>query len=142
MNNIDQGQTIIRTVVPEEDRCQVVEDLFGIDFPLRLEPLIFHIAGTMAPSYTGGYWAFFTLSNGGFYLAPEGPDRYLASSMNGWSGGLSADALGITVCLTAYSHLSFGGPPAFARRCAEHYHRLRDYMLEHGEAGPILAATD
>ena len=55
---------------------------------------------------------------------------------------LSADALGITVCLYAYSNLSFSGPDAFADVCFDHYHWLREYMLEHPEVGEILGATD
>ena len=54
---------------------------------------------------------------------------------------LSADALGITACLYAYSHLSFSNG-RFARVCACHYHRLREYMFEHSEVRGILGATD
>ena len=55
--------------------------------------------------------------------------------------GDDADALGITTCLYAYSHLSFSDG-RFARVCACHYHRLREFMLEHPEVAAILGATD
>ena len=46
-----------------------VEKLFGIHFPLKLEPVIYGITERMAKDYSGGYWDFHTLSNGGFYMA-------------------------------------------------------------------------
>jgi hypothetical protein len=55
---------------------------------------------------------------------------------------LSGDALGIAVCLYAYSHLSFSSNHEFAQTCAQQYHWLRDYMLEHPEAQAILGAID
>lgn len=54
---------------------------------------------------------------------------------------MSADALGITVCLYAYSHLSFGDDE-FSEICARQYHLLRDYVFNHPEARSILAAID
>ena len=54
---------------------------------------------------------------------------------------MSADALGITACLYAYSHLSFA-QNSFGELCAQHYHWLREYALDHSEAGAIFAAID
>jgi hypothetical protein len=50
--------------------------------------------------------------------------------------------LGITACLYAYSHLSFSGKSGFDEIYAQQYHWLRDYMLDHPEAGVILGAID
>jgi hypothetical protein len=41
-----------------------------VHFPLKLEPVIYGITELMAHGYSGGYWEFYTLSNGGFYMAP------------------------------------------------------------------------
>lgn len=54
---------------------------------------------------------------------------------------MSADAFGITVCMYAYSQLSFGAGE-FAETCAEQYHLLREYMMDHAEAGAVLRTTD
>ena len=54
---------------------------------------------------------------------------------------ISADALGITACLYAYSHLSFSDG-RFARVCAAHYYHLRSYAMQHAEVSAILGATD
>ena len=137
-----ETNNITRTPIADQDRLAYVEELFGIHFPLQLEPVIYGITERMAPAYRGGYWQFYSLDNGGFYMAPEGNQIYQVSCDNYWSGELSADALGITACLYAYSHLSFGGPDTFARECARQYHLLRAFMCEHAEVGGILGAVD
>ena len=132
---------ITRELVPEDQRMAVVERLFGIHFPLSFEPTVFGITEKMAEDYTGGYWDFYTLSNGGFYMALAGDEVFHVTCDNMFEGDLSADALGITACLYAYSHLSFSNG-RFARVSACHYHRLREYMFEHPEVRAILGATD
>jgi hypothetical protein len=118
-----------------------VERLFGIHFPLKLEPVIYGITERMANDYKGGYWDFQTLSNGGFYMSPSEERIFHVTCDNMFEGDPSADALGITSCLYAYSYLSFSDG-RFARVCACHYHRLREYMMEHPEVRAILGATD
>jgi hypothetical protein len=117
------------------------EKLFGLHFPMQIEPVVYGITERMAEDYSGGYWDFYTLSNGGFYMAPSGDDVFHVICDNMFEGDLSADALGITACLYAYSHLSFSNT-RFARVSACHYHRLREYMFEHPEVKQILGATD
>ena len=95
----------------------------------------------MAESYKGAYWNFYTLSNGGFYMAPAGDEVFHVTCENMFEGDLSSDAIGVTACLFAYSHLSFTDR-RFARVYACHYHRLREYMFEHAEVRAILGATD
>jgi hypothetical protein len=57
-------------------------------------------------------------------------------------GCMSADALRITACLYAYSHLSFVHKSQFTDTCIQQYHWLRDYALDHDEAGDIFRAVD
>ena len=108
---------------------------------MRVEPAIFNIAGRLSADYTGGLWEFYALSNGGFYMAPKTDEPFDVHCENGFEGRLSACAFGITVCLYAFSHLSFKGGP-FAETCAEQYHLLRQHMLDHRESQSILAAID
>lgn len=136
------SSNIVGQIVKDKLRIKHAAALFGINFPLNLEPAIFSITGNMAPEYNGAYWAFYSLSHGGFYMAPDLDKLYAVSCINGYEGKLSADALGITACLYAYSHLSLGNNTKFAEVCANHYHYLRDYMLEHPEASSILSAID
>ncbi len=136
-------QTIITCQqVADKLRIQHTADLFGIRFPLNLEPAIYSIASNIANEYNGAYWEFYALSNGGFYMTPCPNQLYQVSCENGYEGKLSADALGITACLYAYSHLSFSSDQSFAEICANHYHSLREYMLQHSEASKILGAID
>ena len=133
--------SITAKAVPENQRMDVADKHFGIRYPLQLEPTVYQFAEQLAEAYSGGYWHFYQLSNGGFYMAAdlEGPFAVVAD--NGYTGSMSADALGITACLYAYSNLSFdeGG---FAERCAKQYHRLYEFAMQHPEANLIYAAID
>jgi hypothetical protein len=133
--------TITRLQVADDQRINLTADLFGIYFPLRLEPFVYAITSKLSDDYSGGYWHFYTLSNGAFYMAPDDEGKFSVISENGHECFMSADALGITACLYAYSHLSFGDDE-FAEICAQQYHWLREYMFEHAEVQGILAAID
>lgn len=131
--------------------CQQVADtlrikhtagLFGIHFPLNIEPAIYSVARNIASEYIGGFWEFYALSNGGFYMAPSTATKFNVVCENGYDGALSADALGIVACMYAYSHLSFCDQEALTEKCVNHYHLLRDYMLSHTEASMIIGAID
>ena len=124
----------------EEERLKYTASHFGDDFPFRIEPFVFDVARSISEDYTGGFWNMFELDNGGFYMAPAEDNPFHVSCMNGYVGKLSADAFGITVCLYAYSNLSFSEDMADV--CAEHFHLLREYMLEHAEVRKILSAID
>jgi hypothetical protein len=137
------SQSIITChLVADKKRIQHTADLFDIRFPLNIEPAAYSIASNIASEYNGAYWEFYALSNSGFYMAPCSEQLYQVSCENGYEGVLSADALGITACLYVYSHLSFSSNEAFAEICANHYHWLREFMLQHLEAGNILRAID
>lgn len=132
---------ITRQTVADDQRINLTADLFGAYFPLRLEPFVYAMTSTLSDDYSGGYWHFYILSNGGFYMAPDGDGKFQVISENGHECFMSADALGITVCLYAYSHLSFGDGD-FAETCTQQYHLLREYVFEHTEAREILAVID
>lgn len=128
-------------LIAEDQRVNYTAALFGLGFPLKLEPFAYFMADTMCEDYNGGYWEFYALSNSGFYMAPHTDKSFRVSCENGFEGDLSADAFGIVCCLYAYSHLSFGDGD-FAQTCAEHYHLLREFMYEHPEVDAILRAID
>ena len=128
--------------ITNQQRTKITANLFGLNFPMRLEPVVFSFADRLAESYNGGYWEFYTLSNGGFYMAPCSDKPFNVSCQNGFEGELSGDALGIVVCLYAYSHLSFGAESDFTDACAQHYHWLREFALDHAESDGIFGAID
>lgn len=140
-NEISSTSPITRLKVAVDQRINITADLFGAYFLLRLEPYVFSVTSQLSEDYSGGYWQFFNVGNGGFYMAPDSDRKFQVISENGYEGFMSADALGITGCLYAYSHLSFGEGD-FSDTCARQYHLLRDYMFEHPEAKEILRAID
>lgn len=133
--------TITSSLVPESARMDTVDKLFGIQYVLKLEPTVFQFAEHLAENYDYGYWQFYTLSNSGFYMALRSDTIYNVSCDNGFEGQMTADALGIVACLYAYSNLSFGDGE-FAVICANHYHWLREYAMDHAEVRSILRAID
>ena len=116
------SSNIVRQQVSDKQRIQHAVDLFGIHYPLNIEPAVYSIASNIATEYNGAYWEFYSLSNSGFYMAPSSDQHYQVSCENGFEGELSADAFGIAVCLYAYSFLSFQSNQAFAEICANHSH--------------------
>jgi hypothetical protein len=134
--------TIQCKLLSDAQRVTHTAKLFGISFPMLLEPFVFNMAGKLSRDYSGGLWAFYSLSNGGFYLAPESPDSFTVSSENGYQCSMAADALGITACLYAYSHLSFRNLGVFSETCARQYHLLLEYAFDHDQAERILGVID
>ena len=128
--------------IEETQRINHTAKLFGNNFPMILEPAIYAFAERLSVDYRGGYWNFYELYNGGFYMTPDDDEQFLVISDNGFEGIMSADAFGITACLYAYSHLSFTDDSNLAESCARQYHLLREFMFGHSEAKTILAATD
>lgn len=91
-------------------------------------------------AYRGGFWEFYELSNGGFYMAPVlGAPIRLMCDGNGFDGELSPEAAGIVATLFGVGRVlaHFEYDPLI-----EHYHRLRDFAMDHAEAWPILACID
>ena len=59
---------------------------------LRLEPtILLDLAGRLAKDYLGGYWQFYALSNGGFYMASDA-HAFEVICENGYVGRLSGQA--------------------------------------------------
>jgi hypothetical protein len=135
----DGASRITAHLIAEDARLDAFPRHFGLHM-LRLEDAVFDFMRQFAKGYVGGYWDMLELSNGGFYMRTgSGPVQFRVPS-NGFESLMSADAAGITVCLFAYSHLSFQLPakPCFSR----HFYHLRAYALEHPEASVIFAAID
>lgn len=135
---------VTKTLVPEARRMATTAALFGNHYPFEIESTIFTFADRLASAYHGGYWDFWTLSNGGFLMAPDA--GYDVVCPNGFEGHLSAEAMGIVACSYTYSHLSLrvadSGNPGLAAVCSEHFHRLRAFAMDHAEVAAILQATD
>ncbi|EIS3891513.1 antirestriction protein [Salmonella enterica] len=138
-------ETLITTTpVPDEDRPDFWPRHFrGVPQWILLEPRIFAWTDRLCADYHGGIWQFYTLSNGGAFMAPEaddGEDTWsLFNVMNGNSADMSPEAAGITACLLEYSHHACR---TGSDLMTAHYYRLRDYALNHPECSAIMYITD
>lgn len=133
--------TMICKPIPEARRAAYARKVFGNAYPFVVEPAIFAMASMLSPDYKGGMWLFNGLCPSGFFMQPDTEDQFMVISPNGYEGAMSPEALGITACLFAYSHLSFR-EDRVGEICTDQYHQLREYALDHAEAGAILAACD
>jgi len=133
---------IQKTLLNESERIQFPAQLFGTYFPFQVEPTIYQMASYISDQYQGSLWRMYRLSNGAFCMVPDSEKDFTVVCENFFQGKLSADAFGVTACLYAYSYLSFSDNPTLAELCANQYHWLREYALEHPEANAIMAAID
>jgi hypothetical protein len=134
--------SITTTQVPSGgfERMQCLPAHFGTA-AVQFENAIYFMAERLCSDYRGGFWQFYELSNGGFYMAPDLAEETVAIFVetNGYDGRMSCDAAGITICLFVFSHLSFVSTDS---RWARHFHQLRDFAISHREAAEIFAAID
>lgn len=138
-------QAVIATAVSDSQRPAFLPKHVGGGMAMiEFESRVFGHLEAMSKQYRGGYWEFFELSNEGFYLAPR-MDNYLTIRVegNGFEGAMSADAAGIVATLFTLSSMSFKYvDKPVGDRCADNYHRLRDFAIGHREARKIFGAID
>ena len=133
-------ERIAAVLVGEEDRIMCLPRLFGLARMIEVEAVTYGYMSKLSADYTGAYWHFYTLSNGGFYMAPGDQPQYrLEWDGNGFSGDVSADAAGLIAPLFMLGHMHEKyGEDQFAQL----YAWASAYAAQHSEAGPIGAALD
>ena len=125
--------------VAESERMDFLPRHVGRRF-LLVETTVFRMLEKLSPDYQGGIWHFYTLSNGGYFMAPSDPEQLrMYCDGNGFSGTVSSEAAGIIACAMALSHLSF---QIEGEGLTAAFYRLRDYALAHAEAASIFGALD
>lgn len=140
MNKImDVDMPITATRVADADRMKMLPKYFGRDL-MRVESAIYAFMDRLCENYQGGYWDFYELSNGGFYMAPASEvPMTLTWAGNFFEGKMSADAAGIVACLFAYNHVAW---ETRKERLILTYESLREYVGFHAEASLIFQAID
>ncbi|OYD64863.1 UNVERIFIED_ORG: antirestriction protein [Burkholderia sp. CF145] len=134
---------ITHNEVPVSERLAFLPNFFGARLMMRAEAMIYDQAGHLSENYHGGLWTFYTLSNGGFYMAPQSPERFtVVVHGNDYEGEVSADAFGVIVTLFVVGSLCWIENEALRAKFSNHFHQLRDYALQHEEACAILRAID
>jgi Antirestriction protein len=133
------GKPVTASPVGDSERMDFLPNFFGRHM-MRGEAAVYSWASMLSVDYQGGTWAFYRLSNGGFYMAPTSPDKFrVECAGNGFNGVLSADATGVVVTLFALCHLA---EIVQEDRIIDHYHALREFALDHPEALQIFRAID
>jgi hypothetical protein len=136
----NQNSLVTATLVADGDRLSFLPRYFGECLMLRGEMTVYWFMDYLSEDYTGGYWHFYTLSNSGFFMAPD-YDKLMRVSVegNGFEGELSPNAAGIVANLFALGHLA---AEIQNDRIIELYHLLREFACDHPESGMILRAID
>jgi hypothetical protein len=128
------------SLVADQNRLAFLPAFFGPRLMMRGESLVYTWLDQLCPGYSGGYWHYYKLSNGGFYMAPSvGTPLRLECEGNGFEGEFSADAAGIVATLFALSDLM---TLSSDERIIWLYYLLKDYACEHADAGLICQAID
>lgn len=132
----------MKTQLNDNQRLSVPAGIFGHHFGTRIEPDVYAMASRLSPDYCGGYWEFYSLANGGFFMAPVADHGFLVCSNNGYEGVMSAEALGLTASLYVYSMATFTQVGQLLDVCAEQFHKVREFAIGHPEALEIFQAID
>lgn len=127
---------IIRTQCPDELRLDFLFNRVSKHF-LQYEHATFAYMDEVCKAYTGGYWDFYDLSNGGFYMALTDREEELPilGINNGFDGSMSPDTAGIAVSLIVQSRFAWKYQP---EPYSQYYYALRDYAAQHEEAPSIF----
>ena len=100
----NQSLKIVPTVIPAHLRGATLPRKFPGLF-LIYEFLVYRYLEEFSHQYSGGYWEFVELSNGGFYMSLKCLSRYhLCVATNGFEGDMSADAASVVVNLFALAN--------------------------------------
>ena len=131
--------TVVASVVPDPQRMDFLPTKFGPTLMLMVETSVYGWMERLCPSYSGGYWNFVELSNGGGYMAPRGAEFFdLRVEGNGFDGRVSADAAGVIATGFALNSLVWRGH----HELGERYEQLLDFIDGHAEQAAIRQALD
>ncbi|PNV26431.1 antirestriction protein [Xanthomonas citri] len=129
---------IAATRVADIDRTSFLEAHFGKDLSIRhsRERRVYKWLDFLSPAVRGCRWHFYSLSNGGFYMAPSwGVPLCLKVPKSDVFAVLSADAAGIVATMFALNDYStILANPADINGMIARYHHLGAFATMHNEA--------
>lgn len=138
--DVKDPKTIHATLLPGTSEAGHLPALFGGGVLRFIEPFTLYWMQSLASDFNGSSWSYYSLSNGGFYMAPEKSGEYRVSVHgNYFNDRLSADAAGIVATMFALGELA---AMTEHDHIIELYHSLRYFACEHDESRLILAAID
>jgi hypothetical protein len=137
-------QSVTASLVAEAQRFDFLPTYFGPRLMMRGEALVYAWLRRLCDRYSGAYWHYYSLSDAGFYMAPDLAERLeIEVDGNGFRVELSADAAGIVSTLFALGQLAaeIAGTDA-ADALIDRYYFLRSFAAGHPEAAAIYRAID
>lgn len=130
---------IKRTQCPDNKRLEFLPRYVGNQYK-PYEKAIYDFLSKVCEDYNGGYWNYYSLSNGGFYMALDtSATLEIEQPNNYYYGIISADAACIAVNLFVLCHFAWTVDEEWFTLC---FHKLRAYALQHKEAKEILKFID
>ncbi|SIT04620.1 antirestriction protein [Achromobacter sp. JD417] len=141
---VEEGTDVIQaTKVSGDRRLSILPKYFGpgLRYLMIGEAQVYNHMEMLCSEYRGGYWEFFELSNGGFFMVPSMQKERVrvVQAMNGYSGEVSVEAAGIIACLFGFYALACQSQQ---ENHLDLYMALRDFACGHAEAREILQAID
>jgi len=132
--------TATATLVDDDKRLDFLPFYFGVKMMIVGEAYVYQFMRDLSEGqYTGGYWNYYEVSSGTFYLALKGDERFTLTSPSGQTETMSADAAGIVCTLYTLGRLAaLVGKEEFV----DMYHLLIAYSSNHPESTAIRALID
>lgn len=128
------------TLVADEQRMDFLPFYFGVKLMIVGEAYVNQFMRDLSEGqYTGGYWNYYEVSSGTFFLALKSDERFTLTSPSGQTETMSAEAAGIVCTLYALGRLAaLVGKEEFV----DMYHLLIAYSSNHPESTAIRALID
>lgn len=135
---------IAKTRLDGASRQSALTQYFGVR-AVQFEMCVFTLMDRYCPDYAGGYWDFYSLDNGGFFMSLSDNSRLRIMNMdNGFGGRMSPEAASIGVNLIAINRLQWS--ENLTHKSAAHltglFDKLRDYAFQRDEAALIARFID
>ena len=70
-------------ILNDAQRLEIPARLFGLNFPMKLEPTIYGMADMLSPDYKGGMWEMAMLSSRAVVMFPRADQQFVVASMKG-----------------------------------------------------------
>lgn len=138
MSDSKQNEVVTAVICKGSARKGFLPSHFGKHF-LRVENVIYNFAKILIPAYSGGFWEYFELSNGGAFLVWDTCQNVDCISPNGYSTKLSIEAASIVVCLFTFCYLAEQTEDDLI---SQRYHDLREFVRFLPEATKIYNLID
>ncbi|NOR70852.1 MAG: antirestriction protein [Methylomarinum sp.] len=134
-------EVITRTKYPENKRFEFLTTFIGRWNCVAYENMAFDkLREASNGQYHGGYWEFYTLSNGGFYMELKQDEALNMECVgNYYQGTMSEEAASIAINLVVQNAFAW---QVDAEKHSEHFYQLRDFASQHEEAAQIFAFID